>query len=80
MPGGSRFLYEPFRYGPKEFQEAQETILEMKFAAVDMRLERIEMLMERMERRLWLTVYGVVAVILTHAVRTLLMMTPTGGP
>ncbi|WP_240722233.1 hypothetical protein [Poseidonocella sp. HB161398] len=80
MPQGSRFLFEPFQYGPKEFQEAQEKILEMKFAAVDMRLERIEVLIERMERRLWLTVYGVTATILAQAAKTLLTMTPTGGP
>ncbi|WP_371743749.1 hypothetical protein [Mangrovicoccus sp. HB161399] len=80
VPTGSRFLFEPFQYGPKEFQEAHDKILDMKFAAVDVRLERIEALMERMERRLWLTVYGVVAVILAQAVKTLLMMTPTGGP
>lgn len=77
--GGSRFLFEPFQYGPKEFQAAHDTILNMKFDAVDTRLGRIEWLMERMERRLWLTVYGVVATILAQAVKTLLTMTPTGG-
>lgn len=77
--GGSRFLFEPFQYGPKEFQAAHDTILNMKFDAVDVRLGRMEFLMERMERRLWLTVYGVVATILAQAVKTLLTMTPTGG-
>lgn len=85
--GGSRFLFEPFQYGggtqpvpfgAKEFQAAQEQILQMKFDAVEVRLVRIEALMERMERRLWLTVYGVVATILAQAIKTLLTMTPGG--
>ena len=33
---------------------------------MDRRLERIEALIEGLERRLWMTVYGVVAVILTQ--------------
>lgn len=78
-PGGSRFLFEPFQYGPEEFKAAQDKILEMKFDAVDVRLERIEVVMERMEKRLWLTVYGVVATILAQAVKTLITMSPTGG-
>lgn len=76
--GGSRFLFEPFQYGPREFQAAHEKILQMKFDAVDLRLARIEGLMERMERRLWITVYGVVATILAQAAKTLLTVTPTG--
>ena len=35
--------------------------------AVNRRLDRIEQMMERLERRLWLTVYGVAAVILAQA-------------
>ncbi len=77
--GGSRFLFEPFQYGPKEFQAAHDTILQMKFDAVGDRLARMEALMERMERRLWLTVYGVVATILAQATKTLLTMAPSGG-
>ncbi|MEM8556097.1 MAG: hypothetical protein AAGF71_14885 [Pseudomonadota bacterium] len=76
--GGSRFLFEPFQYGPKEFQAAHDKILQMKFDAVDVRLARMEGLMERMERRLWITVYGVVATILAQTVRALLTVTPLG--
>ena len=43
------------------------------------RLERIESLIEGLERRLWMTVYGVVAVILTQAVQSILTFTPKGG-
>ena len=40
------------------------------------RLERIEAMMERLEKRLWFTVYGVVAVILAQAVQSFLVVTP----
>jgi hypothetical protein len=33
-------------------------------------------MMERLERRLWLTVYGVVAVILAQAVQSFLVVAP----
>jgi len=40
------------------------------------RMVRLEEMMERMERRLWLTVYGVVAVILAQAVQGFLVVAP----
>ena len=43
------------------------------------RLERIESLIEGLEKRLWMTVYGVVAVILTQAVQSILQFGPKGG-
>ncbi|MGB0660651.1 MAG: GTA head formation protein, RCAP_rcc01685 family [Mangrovicoccus sp.] len=80
-PGrGSRFLFEPFQYGPKDLIAAQDKILEMKFDAVDARLARLEALMERLERRVWLTIYGVAGTILAQAAKTILTMTPNGGP
>ncbi|EEB69704.1 conserved hypothetical protein [Ruegeria sp. R11] len=36
------------------------------------RQEQLEMMLERMERRLWLTVYGVAAVILAQAFQSFL--------
>ena len=77
--GGSRFLYEPFDYGPAQMREAHEKLLQMQFEGIDGRLLRIEVLMERLERRLWLTIYGVVATILAQAVGDLLSITPNGG-
>ncbi|MCV6598451.1 MAG: hypothetical protein OIF40_15360 [Mangrovicoccus sp.] len=79
IAGGSRFLLEPFEYSPKDFVEAHDRILNMKFEAIDHRLSRIEALMERLERRLWLTVYGVVATVLAQAFKTFLTIAPTGG-
>jgi hypothetical protein len=90
MAGGSRFLFEPFEYDAaperearvrqaQEVREVQAKLLDMRFSALDGRLERLEVVMERMERRLWLTVYGVVATVLAQAFKALMTMAPQGG-
>lgn len=58
--------------------EAQERIMALQFGTVERRLERIEAMIEGLERRLWMTVYGVVAVILTQAVQGILEFGPRG--
>jgi hypothetical protein len=73
--GGSRFLKEPFEVHEQRF-EATERIMELQFTHVDRRLEKIETMIERLEKRLWVTVYGVVAVILTQAVQGILEYVP----
>jgi hypothetical protein len=73
--GGSRFLKEPFEVHEQRF-EATEKIMELQFGQVEKRLERIETMVEGLERRLWMTVYGVVAVILTQAVQSVLEFAP----
>lgn len=78
-PGGSRFLYEPFDYGPEQVRAAHERLLQMQFEGIDGRLIRIEAVMERLERRLWLTVYGVVATILAQAIGSLSAAPLLGG-
>lgn len=78
--GGSRFLYEPFEYGPAQVKAANDKLLEFQFNGIDARLARVEALMERLERRLWFTVYGVVATILAQTIRSFLTITPYGGP
>ena len=75
---GSRFLKEPFAYHEQRF-ETQERIMALQFGQVERRLERIEAMIEGLERRLWMTVYGVVAVILTQAVQSILEYAPKGG-
>jgi hypothetical protein len=77
--GGSRFLFEPFQYGPQTVREAQEKMLQMQFQGIDGRLTHIEALIERLERRLWLTVYGVAATILAQAAGSLITISPNGG-
>jgi hypothetical protein len=78
-PGGSRYLYEPFEYGVQQVHEAREKVLQLQFEGIDARLDRIEAVMERLERRLWLTVYGVVATILAQAASQLVTIAPHGG-
>ncbi len=73
--GGSRFLKEPFEVHEQRF-EATERIMELQFAQVERRLEKIEAMILGLEKRLWMTVYGVVAVILTQAVQGLLQYAP----
>ena len=73
--GGSRYLKEPFEIHEQRF-EATDRIMELQFMQVDKRLSRIETMIEGLERRLWMTVYGVVAVILTQAVQGVLDYAP----
>ena len=75
---GSRFVKEPFDWHDQRF-DTQERIMALQFGQVDRRLERIEAMIEGLERRLWMTVYGVVAVILTQAVQSILEYAPKGG-
>lgn len=73
---------EETRYGAPDWRdqrfEAQERIMALQFGTVERRLERIEAMIEGLERRLWMTVYGVVAVILTQAVQGILEFAPRG--
>ncbi len=73
--GGSRYLKEPFAVQAQRM-EATEKIMELQFSQVEQRLGRIEQMFERLERRLWMAVYGVVAVILTQAVLELVEIAP----
>lgn len=75
VTGGSRFLKEPFEVHEQRF-EATERIMELQFTQVERRLERIEVMIERLEKRLFMTVYGVIAVILTQAVQGILDYVP----
>ncbi len=56
--------------------EAHERVSKLQFEALNARLDRLELIMERLERRLWLTVYGVVGVILAQAFQGLLQAAP----
>ncbi|MEM6636100.1 MAG: hypothetical protein AAF667_09435 [Pseudomonadota bacterium] len=69
--GGSRYLYDSFTAASARI-DANERLSELHFATIEARLDRIEKLIERLERRLWLTVYGVVAVILAQGAKSLI--------
>lgn len=67
---------ERFDCAPGLRLQAHETISAVHRENMLLRLDRIEQMMERLERRLWLTVYGVVAVILAQAVQSFLAVAP----
>ncbi|MEN8893708.1 GTA head formation protein, RCAP_rcc01685 family [Planktotalea arctica] len=68
-----RYGFEAFDCAPALRLEAHERVAKLQFDGLGKRLDRIEELIERLERRLWLMVYGVVAVILAQAVQPLLL-------
>ena len=56
--------------------EAHERLTAVHFDNLAKRLDRLEELMERLEKRLWLTVYGVVAVILATGFQSIMAAIP----
>ncbi|KIC49110.1 MULTISPECIES: hypothetical protein [unclassified Tateyamaria] len=69
-------LWEKFACGPGLKLEAHERLTEVHFANISDRLQRLETLMERLEKRLWLTVYGVVAVVLATGFQSIMAAIP----
>ncbi len=67
---------ETFECGPSLRIEAQERLVALQFSQLNTQLNKIEVMMERLERRLWLTVYGVVGVILAQAFESILTNAP----
>jgi len=67
---------EIFECGPSLRLEAQERLVALQFSQLNAQLYRLEETMHRLERRLWLTVYGVVGVILAKAFQSLLPLVP----
>ena len=72
MAAGSRYLKEPFECAHEHWFEATERIMALQFETVERRLERIEAMIEGVEKRLWMTVFGVVGVILSQAAQSAL--------
>ena len=56
--------------------DAQEKLSTLQFSQVALSQARLEATIERLERRLWLTVYGVVGVILAEAFQSILNAVP----
>lgn len=61
-----------FECAPGLRLQAHERLTQLHYETLNRRLDRLEELMERLERRLWLTVYGVVGVILAQAFQSVL--------
>ncbi len=68
MSDESPRMRESFVCAPGLRIEAHEQIAALQFAQVNTQLGKLEGVIERLDRRLWLTVYGVVGVVLTQAV------------
>jgi hypothetical protein len=66
----------PFACAPGMRLEAHEKLSALQIAQINGELDRIEALVERIEKRLWLAVYGVVAVILSQGVQSLIQFGP----
>jgi hypothetical protein len=64
--------FEPFECAPGLRLDAHEALTDLRITGIQERLSRLEAAMERLERRLWLTVYGIVAMILAEAAQSLL--------
>ena len=69
-----------FECAPGLRLQAHERLSEVHNRNIEHRLERIEQAMEKLEKRLWIAVYGVVAVILSQAVLGILAVAPTVSP
>ncbi len=68
--------YSPFDCAPGLRLAAHERVASIQHEHLCRRLDQIDEMMERLERRLWLTVYGVAAVILAQAFQSILAVSP----
>ena len=70
-----RWGFESFDCAPGLRLEAHERVAQLHYDNINKRLDRFEELLERLERRLWVAVYGVAAVVLAQAFKLVLMVT-----
>ena len=56
--------------------EAHERVTQVQLDNINARLNRMEELMQRLEKRLWISVYGVVAAVLAQGIQSFLAVTP----
>ena len=71
-----RTRYERFECAPGLRLAAHERVSQIHYDNLNRRLDRLDEMMERLEKRLWLAVYGVVAVILAQAVQSFIVVGP----
>lgn len=69
-------IFERFACAPGLRLQAHERVSEIHHTNIMRRLDRLDAVIERLEKRLWLTVYGVVAVILAQAVMSFAAAVP----
>lgn len=66
--------FEAFDCAPALRLEAHERVSKLHVDGQNRRLEKLEREMERLEKRLWLTVYGVVGLVLAQAFQSVLQL------
>lgn len=71
-----RYGFESFDCAPALRLEAHEQVSRLHIEGLKDSIARLEVVIERLERRLWLTVYGVVAVILAEGFQSILARLP----
>ncbi|MFK7746326.1 MAG: hypothetical protein AB8B47_14820 [Roseobacter sp.] len=67
---------ERFECAPGLRLQAHERVSDIKHNELLRRLDRVEEMMERLEKRLWLMVYGVVAMILGQTLQSIFVAMP----
>jgi len=67
MSDEARRWGEPFACAPGMRIEGHERVAALQFKQMAEAINRLEIIIDRLEKRLWLTVYGVAAVILSQA-------------
>ncbi|WP_333682808.1 GTA head formation protein, RCAP_rcc01685 family [Pontibaca methylaminivorans] len=68
--------HEPFACAPGLRLAAHERVSQIHNDNLNRRLDRLEAGMERLEKRLWIAVYGVAAMILGQAIQSILTVAP----
>ncbi|MCB5410008.1 GTA head formation protein, RCAP_rcc01685 family [Pseudogemmobacter faecipullorum] len=68
---GSRFLYDSFDAAQARI-EANERVMQERWAALEFRLGQIDAVLERLERRIWLGVCGLTAFLLAQGAEALI--------
>lgn len=75
----ARYGFEAFDCAPALRLEAHERVSNLHIDGLNRRAEKLEALVEKLEKRLWLAVYGVVAVVLAQAFQSVLNAAPLVG-
>lgn len=68
--------FERFECAPGLRLQAHERVSDIQHTNLMSRLDRVEEMMERLEKRLWLTVFGIVAVILGQGLQSIMTAVP----
>lgn len=68
--------FERFECAPGLRLQAHERVSDIQHKNLMSRLDRVEEMIERLEKRLWLTVFGIVAVILGQGLQSILTAVP----